>query len=153
MYEIAIDHSEDHLIAAAQVVNDVWTETNNYSAAMAVSPDPAIGSPYHASSIISRARNAEGTRKIEINAISVGSIGFVTAPYEMFDTNGMFIKDNSPFETTFIMTCANGGNNYIAAEYAFTGGGTYEVHNRTFPVGTAEDLADAYVEMLNSLAG
>jgi len=154
MYELEIDHSEDHLVPDATVVSNVWQTTNNYSQAMSACTNPAIGSPYHAGSIISRANNTEGTREIEINAISVGNaIGFITAPYEMFDVNGMFIKENSPFETTFIMTCANGGNNYIAAQYAFDGGGTYEVHNRTFPAGSAEELADAYVAMLNSLAG
>ena len=153
MYEAKIDHSEDHLVPDASKISAVWKETNNYSEAMKAASNPAIGSPYHANSIVSRAKNNEGTRKIEINAIRIGSIGFVTAPYEMFDVNGMFIKDGSPFETTFIMTCCNGGNNYIAAQYAFDGGGTYEVHNRTFPAGTAEDLADTYVEMLTGLAG
>lgn len=153
MYEVSIDHSEDHLAVEASKISDVWKETNNYSQAMDEAESGLIGSPYHANSIVSRAQNTEGTRKIEINAISVGPIGFITAPYEMFDVNGMFIKDASPFATTFVMTCANGGNNYIAAKYAFDGGGTYEVHNRTFPVGTAEALADTYVEMLKSLQG
>lgn len=153
MYEIAIDHSEDHLAADANKVAVVWRATNNYTAAMEEAVGTEIGSPYHATSIISRSQNTEGTRQIEINAIRVGPIGFVTAPYEMFDVNGMYIKDNSPFDTTFVMTCANGGNNYIAAQYAFDGGGTYEVHNRTFPVGTAEELADTYVDMLKSLQG
>ena len=151
MYGVEIDHSEDHLASAAQKVSAVWNSTNNYSQAMEEAKDTEIGSPYHANSIITRSQNTEGTRKIEINAIRVGPIGFITAPYEMFDTNGMYIKDNSPFETTFVMTVCNGGNNYIAAKYAFDGGGSYEVHNRTFPVGTAEALADTYVDMLKSL--
>jgi len=153
MYEAKIDHTEDALVPDAQKVAAIWSSTNNYTEAMAAATGTAIGSPYHANSIISRANNNEGTRKIEINAIRIGSIGFITAPYEMFDVNGMFIKDGSPFETTFIMTCSNGGNNYIAAQYAFDSTGTYEVHNRTFPAGTAEDLADNYVEMLTELAG
>jgi len=153
MYEATIDKSEDHLAADAAKIQAVWAATSNAKDAMAEAPNSGIGSVYHAGSIVSRHNNNEGTRKIEINAISVGSIGFITAPYEMFDNNGVFIKDNSPFETTFIMTCANGGNNYIAAEYAFDQGGTYEVHNRTFPKGTAEDLANTYVEMLKGLQG
>ena len=45
----------------------------------------------------------------------------------------------------------NGANSYIPAAYAYEGTGTYEVHNRLFPVGTAEALADIMVEMLNEL--
>ena len=79
---------------------------------------------------------------------------FITAPYEMFDINAMFVKENSPFETTFVMTVANGSNAYIASDSAFefnNGTGSYEVHNRNFPRGTAEALADNFVEMLNEL--
>ena len=82
---------------------------------------------------------------------AIGDIAFVTAPYEMFDVNGMYIKENSPYETTFVMTMANGANSYIAAEYAFEGRGTYEVHNRLLIKGTAEELASTFVDMLNSL--
>ena len=154
IYEAPIDKSDDHLLEAAQKVYSVWSATNNYDQAVAAAPDSGVISPHHAGSIISRYNNTEGTRKFELNAVSIGSVGFITAPYEMFDMNGMFIKENSPFETTFVMTCANGGNNYLAAEHAFTfnnGTGSYEVHNRTFPRGTAEDLADTYVEMLKEL--
>lgn len=151
IYEAAIDGSENHLLAAAKEVHQIWSQTNDYAAAMVVAEGTDIKSPYHAGSIINRANNAGTVRKMELNAVTIGNVGFVTAPYEMFDTNGMFIKENSPFETTFVMTCANGHNDYIAAEYAFENGGTYEVHNRSFAKGTAEDLANTYVDMLKSL--
>lgn len=62
------------------------------------------------------------------------------------------VEEGSPFETTFVMTCTNGLHNYIAAEYAFQGRGVYEVHNRSFVQGTAEELADTFLEMLKFLA-
>ena len=46
----------------------------------------------------------------------------------------------------------NGANSYIAAEYAFEGTGTYEVHNRLFEKGTAEKMADSMLAMLNQMA-
>ena len=152
IYEAPIDKSEDHLLEEANIINTAWRENNDAKAAMALVPGTTIGSVYHASSIVSRSKQS-GNRSMELNAISIGPVGFITAPYEMFDTNGMFIKEGSPFETTFVMTCANGANNYIAADYAFEKGGTYEVHNRVFPRGTAEDLANTYVEMLKRLKG
>ena len=153
IYELEVDSSENHLVPEATKVYSVWMDTNDPGVAMQQVTGGEIASVYHASSILSRANSTNKTRQIELNAIRVGPVGFVTAPYEMFDTNGMFIKENSPFDTTFVMTCANGDNNYIAAEYAFEGSGTYEVHNRTYPKGSAEALADTFVEMLKSLKG
>lgn len=150
---IPIDHSEDALAAEAAQVYNHWKETNDYAGAMKLAEGTEIKSPYHAMSIVSRSQNTSKGRNIEMNAIRIGSVGFITAPYEMFDTNGMAIKDASPFDTTFIMTCSNGHNDYIAAAYAFENGGSYEVHNRVFAKGTAEDLQNQYIAMLNELKG
>ena len=150
-YEAEIDHTEDDKVLDAQKVNAVWQQTNNFTSAVDAAPDSGIISPYHAQSIIGRANNTEGKRKLEINAFSIGGIGLVTVPYEMFDTNAVFVKDGSPFETTFVMSMCNGANAYIAAEYAFEGIGTYEVHNRNFVKGTAEAIADELLDMIKSL--
>jgi len=150
-YEAKVDDSENHLLPQAQAVNTVWQQTNNFAVAVSADSTGSIVSPYHATSIINRSKYSGMTKELPINAFSIGDIGFVTVTYEMFDTNGKFVKDNSPFDTTFVMTMCNGSETYIAAEYAFEGTGTYEVHNRTFPKGTAEDIADALVEMLNEV--
>ena len=130
-----------------------WKETNDYAGAMKLAEGTPIQSPYHAMSIVSRANNTSEGRNLELNAISFGSVGFITAPYEMFDVNGMAIKEGSPFETTFIMTCSNGHHDYVAAAYAYENGGSYEIHNRVLGKGTAEDLQARFIEMLNSLNG
>ena len=62
----------------------------------------------------------------------------------------LYVKENSPFPMTVVMTCANGANGYIASEPAFEYG-SYEVHNRVFARGTAEDLAGTMVDMLKDL--
>lgn len=151
VHQAFVDKSENHLIPNAQAVYAVWEQTNDFGAAVAADPTGSIVSPYHAGSILSRGNASEAPRELKLNAYSVGEIGFVTVTYEMFDTNGRFVKDNSPFDTTFVMSMCNGADTYIAAEYAFEGTGTYEVHNRTFPKGTAEAIADHLVEMLKEL--
>ena len=85
-----------------------------------------------------------------ITTVSFGDVALVSAPYEMFDTNGKFIKDSSPFDMTIIATCSNGGMRYVAAEWAYEYGG-YEVEYTGFDKGVAESLADSYVSMLNEL--
>jgi len=147
VYEAVIDHTEDNLVQYAQPVAKIWEQTNNYNQ----SKDEAHGvmSPYHALGIINRS-NAGQSKEMQLNAISIGSVGFVTAPYEMFCQNGQAIKEGSPFETTFVITCTNGHNSYIAADAAFEYG-SYEVHYRTFVRGTAEEVQDALIGMLKEI--
>ncbi len=85
-----------------------------------------------------------------IAAVSIGDVAFAIAPYEMFDTNGKFIKDNSPFEMTFVVTCANASRRYVAAEWAYAYD-SYEASLGGYNKGSAEMLADEYVTLLKQL--
>ena len=86
----------------------------------------------------------------EISAIRLGDVGFAVAPYEMFDTNGIFIKENSPMEMTFILGYTNGRLFYIPSADCIEHG-CYEWEGGLFVPGTAELLADEYVAMLTEL--
>lgn len=99
-----------------------------------------------------------GTLTMELDAVKLGDIGFVTAPYEMFDTNGVFIKDNSPFATTFVITYANGRFAYVASDDAYDyttadGSVAYEITLGYVKRGAAEELANQFVSMLKDLEG
>ena len=48
-----------------------------------------------------------------LHAYTVGSLGFATVPAEIFDTTGMQIRQGSPCDITFVLSCANGRNTYI----------------------------------------
>ena len=85
-----------------------------------------------------------------IYALKVGPLGFACAPYEMFGANGMFIKEWSPYAMTFVVTHCNGSKSYLASKLAFHHG-CYEVDSRWYPEGTAELLADNFVDMLKEL--
>lgn len=87
-------------------------------------------------------------------AFSIGDVAFITAAYEMFDTNGVFIKENSPYDMTFVVTMANGVAGYVPAEWAYEYGENvvaYEVATGGHAKGTAETLANGFVEMLTEL--
>jgi len=94
--------------------------------------------------------------EMELTAIRVGDIGFTTVPFEMFDTNGKQIKDNSPCGTTFVLTCASmPQHEYIPSEYVWdydTGNETaYELTSCKHERGTAEKVADELVKMLTDI--
>ena len=136
--------------AAAAAFLAEWNQSNNREKALIAS-----GGIVHSNLAIGNmnVRNRMGdSTDFEIGAVSVGDISFAIAPYEMFDTQGMFIKDNSPFAMTFIMGYCNDMNFYMPSELSFENG-CYEVDNSYYVKGTAEDLANRYVAMLNELKG
>lgn len=96
-------------------------------------------------------RKTYGENKdIYMYTLSIGNIAFVGSEYEMFDTNGMFIKENSPYEMTFILGYCNGKNGYIPSAIGYEKG-CYEMDNGYFEAGTGELLADEYLRLLNEM--
>lgn len=94
--------------------------------------------------------------KMEISALRIGNLGFATTPFETFDTNGMEIKDGSPFDITFVLTCASGKYGYIPSEYVWDYPNAmtdrpYEERSCEYVPGTAENVAADLVSMLNDL--
>ncbi|MBE6712170.1 MAG: hypothetical protein E7580_01475 [Ruminococcaceae bacterium] len=91
-------------------------------------------------------------KAIPFSAITCGDLGFIAAPYEMFDTNGKEIRDASPCKMTFICTLTNGGYAYVPSALAFTHG-EYEVNNCQFEEGCGEDFAREFVRLLKECKG
>ena len=149
VFESKIDHTEDHLVNYAREAQKLWSETNDIMTVTNAFIQYGINGPYHANAIIAKASRGQ-TDSFEIFAVSFGEVGLVGAPYEMFDTNGVFIKENSPFKMTIIAECANGANGYFPSEIAWDNNG-YEVDTCKYMKGTAEDLANNFVEMLTAL--
>ncbi len=87
------------------------------------------------------------TLDVPFYAISFGDIGFVTAPYEMFDTNGVQVREGSPFKMTFVCSYSNGGFGYVPSAVAFPHG-AYEVFISRFCETTGDDFAAEMVRLL-----
>ena len=84
---------------------------------------------------------------IPFTAISCGDIAFVSAPYEMFDTNGQEVRAASPFKSTFICSLTNGSFGYVPSALGFENG-SYETFNCAFRPGSGEEFANELVRML-----
>jgi len=96
--------------------------------------------------------DGSSTLDITTEAISFGDIAFVIVPYEMFNINGTAVKNDSPFEMTFVSTLTNGNASYIVADHAYDYD-CYERSRANYVRGSAEKLADEYVAMLKQLHG
>lgn len=149
VYAGEVNHSEDNLVNVARQVQEEWQKNNDYNTATALANSYGMNSPYHAGAIISRS-GLGATYDVEMYAFSVGDLSFVTAPYEMFDKQGVTIKEGSPFGATFVITCCNDAIGYIPDKQGFEIN-CYEANNGKFVPGTGELLAEAYIKMLESI--
>lgn len=149
MYRAEVDHSEDHLLEKAQAVKQQYSRTEDKALRLALIKENGFNSIYHVNAAIRRAGRGP-YMDMEINALHAGGIAFATVPYEMFCSNGMFVKNNSPFSVTFMLTNCDGTNSYLPDAKAFSYD-CYEVNVRIFSNGVAEDIADNLVDMLNLL--
>ena len=137
------------ILAKAKEVQEYYKQTDRDTANV-LAREYGFGSVYHAGSLLGH-QNYPDTIDMEINAVSIGEFGFITAPYEMFSREGIKIKTDSPLTVTAIMGYAGHYNGYIPSMEAYDYG-CYESQTGTFERGTAELLADAYLEMLANLA-
>lgn len=150
-YVAKVDHTEDGKVVYASDIKAVWAKTNDFNRCVKMGEPHGINSPYHANGIITKSGLAE-TDNVDIYALAVGELAFVAAPYEMFCENGLFIKENSPFQTTFVMTMANDSHNYISSAAGFDYN-CYEANTCRYIKGTGELLAEEFVSLLNQLHG
>lgn len=144
-----IDHHEDHKVPDAETVLRDWIQRNDLMGAVKLANQYGINSPYHAAGILDKSRLPE-TSDLEMHTFSIGTLGVATAPYEMFDTNGAYIKDNSPFDMTLIVTQTNQSRAYIPSEEGFRIN-SYEANAGIFEKGTGEKLANEFVQMLRQI--
>ena len=135
-------------IEHAKEVNKLF-ETEGREAASPLARQYGFHSVYHANAIITHS-TMDPTRTMEMKAFNIGGLGLVTAPYEMFSKQGTYIKTNSPFEFTVVCSMAGPHNGYIPAQEAYDYG-CYESQTAYFVSGTAEIVAEKYIELLNSV--
>lgn len=105
-----------------------------------------------ASGLASRASYPE-TYSMSLHLLTVDGVSFIFAPFEMFGVTGREIKDNSPYDMTFVITCSENEGGHMgylphlyACEESF-----YEYDVTKFARGTAEDLAETYVALLTEM--
>jgi len=108
-----------------------------------------FNSVLHANAVVNRSRLGK-TQEMELLAVGIGDISFATTPIEMFNSNGRYVKDNTPYEMTFMCDYSNGSHSYIPDEKAF-GYDCYELNSCRFLKGTGEEIAKTHIKLLNQL--
>ena len=145
------NHTMDHLLIPASTVMGQFDSGLSIAECTTLAQQLGLNSFYHARNIVNHAKK-DREYDMDISAFSFGDVAGILVPYEMFDTSGMVIKENSPFAKTIIAGYSYPGyQGYVPTEDAWTRGG-YEVETSNYGPGNAEKLVDAYLGMLNELA-
>jgi len=88
------------------------------------------------------------TQQVPFNVIAFGDFAFVSASYEMFDTNGIQVREASPYKNTFLCTLAHAANGYVPSALGYEHG-SYETFNCRFVAGSGELFAQEMIRLLN----
>lgn len=144
-FNCEVNHYDEELVEEAKQVVALWKETDIETGGE-LARELGLSSVFHAEVVAARPSRPE-KKPIELNAIRVGGMGFVTAPYKMYSINGKFVKDNSPLEVTMVLSEANEAWPNIAAKEAYEYG-SYESDCSYYAEGMGERIADLFVEML-----
>lgn len=139
----------DRLADAREVAKVAEQYGNSAVQTQAAVAQYGFSSPFQATAIVARSKRGP-TKTMTLNALSLGQISFVFAPYEMFSENGKFIKENSPYDMTFVITCSEDHQGYLPSVNGYRVQ-CYESHVTAYTCGTAETLAETYVDMLTAL--
>jgi len=90
-------------------------------------------------------------REMLIQAFQIGDLVTVALPGEVFVEVGLEIKQRSPFARTLVCELANDSVGYIPTEKAF-GEGSYETIQSPVAIGTASEMVESAVELLQQLS-
>ena len=80
----------------------------------------------------------EATTGAPLYAMSLGDVAFAFAPFEIFDTNAVAVREGSKFKMTFYSSCTNERHSYLPTDPSFDWVQHYEVRVTQFPKGTCE---------------
>ena len=89
---------------------------------------------------------------VALQAFRIGDVGICTIPFEVFVEIGLELKAKSPFERTFTISHANGGNGYLPTveQHALGGYETWLGTNR-IEIQAAPKIVDRLLAMIRSL--
>lgn len=146
-YKYDVNKAGLEKLTVAQEIVDKWYSDN--ATAKRLLKENDISSIHEANAIVSR-KGWPNSATMELNVISAGGMAFVIAPYEMFAINGMNIKEDSPFDMTMVLTCANYVQRYFPTEAAYDYH-AYEALTSYFAKGCAEAAQKQFIKLLKKL--
>lgn len=143
-----LDRLED-----AQAVKAIWNQVGGRGTpeGKAAAKDHGFSSVYQVTAILNRVHLGP-TRSLELRTLAIGDLAMILAPYEMFGASAMYIKEHSPYAMTFVISCSQNHDGYLPSQLGWQLQ-CYESQITRFARGTAEQLAQEYVDILTEMKG
>ena len=89
---------------------------------------------------------------VPVYAFGFGDFAVITAPFESFDSNAQYVRENSKFKYTFYASCAQDSLSYLPAKYVYDYNiPGYEAGINKFGMGAGEELAEVQLKMLDDI--
>ena len=134
----------------AEEVYDAFVE-GSYKLANPLVAKYGFVSPYEARAICIHSKQGE-TRDVQLAVLAFGDVAMTFGAFEMFGDTGVDIRTRSPYNTTFVVSQSMATNDYIPAPIGFKLR-CYEAYSSHYAPGTAEQITDAYIRVLNEIKG
>lgn len=103
-----------------------------------------------AKSFVNKAGKEDTTGAV-LYAFSIGDLAFATAPFEIFSTNAVAVKETSKYPMTFYASCSNESHGYLPTPPSFDWEQHYEVRITNYPKGTAESVEAILIGLLDDI--
>ena len=145
-----LNRPDPKLLEGARLVKAHWEETNDFRACCEMAAPYGINSPYAACHVVGRSEDRNDGYDAPFTAVSFGDLAFVAVPYEMFDTNAKYVRQQSPFKLTVVASCCNDANGYVPSAYGYIHG-CYEADSAIYKPGSGEKFAYEILRMLEGL--
>lgn len=149
-FSAKVDHTREHMLEDAKKVVAYFNEGHTALECIPLANQLGFASYYAAWRVMTNAEDGQ-TRESELVAWSFGDVAGVVTEFELFDTAGIMVKEDSPFEKTFVIGYAYPGTGgYIPTAEGFNRGG-YERDSCRYVPGTLEEIVAQYLTMLNEM--
>jgi hypothetical protein len=135
----------------AIAVSKVWEQVGGRGTpeGKVAAKERGFSSVYAVTAILNRAR-FEPTRSLVLYTLAIGNVGMIFAPYEMFGASAMRVKEGSPYDMTFVVSCSQNHDGYLPSRLGWQLM-CYEAQITRYAPGTAEQLAEEYISMLEDM--
>ena len=85
---------------------------------------------------------------VPLYAFSVGDLAFVTAPFEIFSTNAVAVREASQFKMTFYASCSNESHGYLATPESYS---YFAYESGSNPMGVAEEVEEELKKLIGQV--
>ena len=143
---VTVEHELEHLLVQCMEIRDIYQVEGNKKKANEKAYALGLSSCFHASAIVGRSKLGP-TEVRELNALSLGPVGFVTCTFEMASEHADELKAMAPFDTVFIMS---GNQRYSPREEAIDYH-SYEGDTRFYTRETGDMMVQQFNEMLGEV--